>query len=123
MANILVIDDMIDITDLVQMFLEDKGHSVHCLNNSTDVVAQLKQHNFDLVITDVFMPGENGIKLIDTIRKSESSKVKIIVMSGGNTSIDIDTAITGASFKADFKLKKPFTQEQLVLAVDALLAG
>ncbi len=126
MANILVVDDLEDITDLVKTLLENEGHAVDIANNAKNAKKIIKDTAYDILITDVLMPEESGICLIDDICKmanQNNKPTKIIVMSGGGPTMEKGTALGAASFQSDGQLNKPFTKEELVNTVNQMLAS
>lgn len=123
MAHILVVDDQKEITDLMRLMLEEDGHEIICCNHPDEVKDILEQADpqFDIMIMDVLMPGHSGFDLAEDV-KTRHTDLLIMVISGGGRTMDSKTAVSAAGIHADFKLQKPFTQPQLNLAVDALLA-
>jgi two-component system, chemotaxis family, chemotaxis protein CheY len=120
MARILVIDDDVHICETVRRTLEARGHSVQSVEDGADGIASLAELAPDLVITDVFMPGQDGIETLLEIRKA-FPVLKVIVMSGGDSSGLINLLDDAEMLGADRTLAKPFTPEELVAAVDGVL--
>ena len=125
MAHILVVDDIKDITDTVQMILEDAGHTVDIVNSAKDAKELLRTKQYNLMITDILMPEESGINLIDDVHKDTNINKpdKIIAISGGGPTMDPQVALGAASFKVDQQIKKPFTKDTLLTAVETLLSA
>ena len=120
MANILVIDDLPWMLKVVEMMLQQHGHTVTCTEDAKAVGGMLDQQNFDLVITDVFMPEVDGRDLIQTIKSKH--KTPIIAMTGGGSNIEeINSVMDELKSSADSVLKKPFTVKELTDEVSRLL--
>ena len=82
MARIIVIDDLEAVRGPVRRALETGGHEVLEASDGEMGLQLLADHGADLVITDIFMPGQDGIVTVRRIRR-EFPTVKMIVMSGG----------------------------------------
>lgn len=123
MAQIIVIDDDKDITEVVEMYLDGCGHEVSSFSSAEDGLNWMKDHQVDLLITDILMPGMNGLELIEEMNKMSPS-TKVIAISGGGetggivTSMALDQAM---ELGAERALSKPFTKDDLVRRVDKLL--
>ncbi|BBB32482.1 two-component system response regulator [Thermotomaculum hydrothermale] len=117
--KILAVDDEDEILDSLEEILVLNGFSnIDTASNGDEAIEKLKKKHYDIVITDISMPGKNGFEVVEFVTKNCFSTVAI-VMTGY---IDTDTAIK--SFKSgayDF-LKKPFNKEMLLLALDRALA-
>lgn len=83
MARILLIEDNDHVRKMLQMTLQREGHDVLEAYDGLGTMAHLQQEPFDLVITDIDMPGKNGHQVIEEIRQ-ESPNTKIIAITGGS---------------------------------------
>ena len=63
-GKILWVDDEIDHLKPHILFLEDKGFSISTVSNGADAVTLIKENNFQLILMDQFMPGQDGIQTI-----------------------------------------------------------
>ncbi len=79
MKNILIIDDNEGMLNTLKQLLLDEGHRVSTANNGATGMILFMRQNFDLVITDLNMPGMNGLDVIK--RVNNVIKVPIILMS------------------------------------------
>jgi two-component system chemotaxis response regulator CheY len=120
MARILVIDDDEVLREAMSRKLTSQGHVVVQAEDGAEGIARIAEHVPDLVITDVFMPGRDGIETLLEIRKAFRS-LKVIVMSGGDSSGLINLLDDAELLGAAFTLPKPFTPEELLAAVESLL--
>src|SRR2546427_5810336 len=89
MARILVIDDQEAIRRIVRRSLEQEGHQVMDASDGEMGMQVLARHGADLVITDIFMPGQDGILTLRQVRK-QFPGVKVIDISGGDSSGMLD---------------------------------
>lgn len=123
MAQILIVDDLTEMTELMAVFLKDGGHEVTAAHSSAEAGRLLHEKNFSVLITDVLMPGKSGLELIRMIHNERPGGIipKIIAISGGVRGLGTGTVLKAAETKADIVLKKPFTQKELLSAVEALL--
>ena len=114
MARIIVIDDEAPIRAMLEKLLTPTGHQVVLAADGVDGVNQLRASPADLIITDMFMPNQEGLDLIIQLRK-EFPKTPIIAMSGkpaGATLLDIAHRLGALTI-----LQKPFSAEQFLEAV------
>jgi two-component system cell cycle sensor histidine kinase/response regulator CckA len=116
MANVLVVDDEPNLLQLVVMILKQNGHTVLSASNGVEALMVYSSYHskFDLVLTDVMMPGMNGIELVERFRAIDSS-IRILLMSGfvpDDIELPQDLPF----------LKKPFPPDRLMAAVEQTLA-
>ena len=126
MGSILIIDDEQDIRDALLMVLESVGHDVKVASNGDEAVELQRREPADLIITDIIMPGKDGIDTIKEIRQ-EFPGTRIIAISGGGgvQSADyVPQAITTTAYLAaakqagaDMVITKPFERKDLIQAV------
>lgn len=112
-ARILVVDDVLDTLELIQRNLTSKGFTVFTASNIIDATKLLETTPVDLVITDYKMPVSNGLELIRYIR--ENYKDTEVMMITGYASVK--GAIEAIKTGAEEYLMKPFTDEELITAV------
>ena len=121
-ARIMVIDDEEPIRRLIRRVLESNGYSVFEANDGGAGLKLLAQEAADLVITDIFMPGDDGIVTLRRIRK-EFPSTKVIVISGGDSTGALDMRDQAQSLGAVRTLGKPFTATELLRLVEGVLGG
>ena len=120
---ILVIDDSSTIRTLVGEMLSKHGYQTLESESVELVFTDMERIEFDLVVIDIFMPGMGGIEGIARIRENWPD-VKIIAISAGVGEMDKEKALQAATLQgADRTLAKPFTEEELIGAIDGLLSG
>lgn len=120
LAKVLIVDDEQDIIELVSLFIKVAGYSpeIRSAHSADSALAIFNQDGgFDLVISDIRMPGgHDGLWLIETLRKS-SPDLKIISMSGHSDYSELDIKNRGANYF----LKKPFNPNDLKNVIENIL--
>ena len=120
MRRILVIDDDHHILIMIKKMLERVGFEVELASNGNEGLELYKRTPVDLVITDIIMPEKEGLETIREMRRIRSD-LKIIAMSGGGKISSDNYLDTAKIFGASKILGKPFSQKQIVSAVQELL--
>ena len=130
MASIIVIDDEKDIRIVLKEILERAGFDVKTASNSNDGLDLLRNGGADLVITDIIMPGRDGVDTVYDIRM-EFPSTRIIVISGGGNVAPMDYEpssikteaylASAAAAGADATLTKPFDRNEILDAVNELV--
>ncbi len=115
MASILVIDDDKAVLDMVEQVLEKFGFSVEAASNGKEGLEKFKAGSFDLVITDISMPGTDGNSVAQYICNTEKHPPPIIGISGTPWRIQKDYF--------DTILLKPFPIETLIDNVQSLVSN
>ena len=119
--SILVADDEDSIRSLVQHLLSGDGHAVAVVSNAREAFDQMRQKQFDLVITDVLMPDGDGIDLITELKKVQPN-ARILAMSGGGRYLEgSDYLKLAKGLGAHSAIMKPFTWQQLQAAIKLAL--
>ena len=118
MAQILIVDDEVDMLALLAMIITEKSsHGATTTNNPLEVPKMIQEGSFDLVITDLKMPGMDGIELIAEIRKIDKSIPILIITAYGSVESAEDAIHKGAY---DY-ITKPFRKEQILIAITRAL--
>ena len=113
MHNLLIIDDEDIIINLLHDYFSQLGYSVVTAKNGSEGIDLFNTSpNFDLVITDINMPGIDGNAVAKSIRLSQRTKVPVVGMSGYNDKTE------GELF--DFMLAKPFNLKDLMTVVKTI---
>ena len=121
MADILIIDDEPGVLGVLRKILEGVGHVVTEALEGEEALRQYEGQPADLVITDIFMPGMDGIEFLVHIRKTFPD-ARVLAMSGGGI-LSRDQALSDASLLgADHILQKPFSKEEVLAAVDMTMS-
>jgi two-component system phosphate regulon response regulator OmpR len=113
---LLLVDDDKRILSLLSAYLSKKNFLISSARNSIEARSLLNYFEFDLLIIDIMMPGENGLELLESIRKQ--TNVPAIFLSAKGESKD---KISGLEIGADDYLSKPFEPKELLLRLERLL--
>jgi DNA-binding NtrC family response regulator len=108
-SRILVVDDEAVIREALHRILESDGHKASCVSSGHAALEKIQEESFNLVITDLKMPGMNGIEVLKSI-KILQPKVPIIIITGYAT---VETAVDAIKQGAFDYLSKPFTPKQV----------
>lgn len=119
-ANIYIIEDIQEISDLTTMYLEKEGMSVSKFLNAEDALAELENNSKlpDLIILDLNLPGMSGFDFLKKFREEKSKTVPVVIVSARDADEDI---IEGLGIGADEFVTKPFSQRVLVARIKAIL--
>jgi DNA-binding NtrC family response regulator len=120
MARILVIDDEPDMRVLLEQTLKAAGHEVSLAADGREGVERYCASPADLVITDLYMPNQEGLETIGELRR-RFPEVAIIAMSGKAAALTMLSI--AQKFGAIGILHKPFLTEELIAAVGKALGG
>ena len=115
--SLLFVDDDPTAGELLQRFCEGTAYNSQIYHDPIAALSYFKEHGADVVITDLQMPGMNGMELLGEVREKDAEVPVIIITAHSTVSNAIEALRLGAS---DF-LKKPFDMEELLLLVDKTL--
>lgn len=115
--TILVVDDEIEIADLLAMALEKSGHKARACPGAEPAIEIIKKGGVDLLITDLKMPGINGLELIKMTRQIDKNMEIIVITGYGTMEIFLEAIREGVS---DFILK-PLDMDQFIRSVNRVL--
>jgi len=119
MAEILVLDDNEELLQTMELVLSGVGHLVWIARDGSEGQKLLSTQEFDLVVTDMYMPGRDGLEIIMQIR-THAADTGIIGISGGSN-LSAECLDLAKRAGAHCTLAKPFSVEQLLAAVKAVL--
>lgn len=114
--HIMVIDDDTRLRELLRDYLMKNGYRVATAENAAQARQRLAGLEFDLLVIDVMMPGEDGLELTASLR--QTSAVPILMLTA---MAEADDRIAGLESGADDYLAKPFEPRELVLRIQSLL--
>ena len=114
--HILVVDDHSEIRDLLKRFLEQHGMRVSCARDGKEMKRLLDEREFDLLVLDLMMPGEDGLTLCRELRVK--SRLPIIMLTAMGEETD---RIIGLELGADDYLAKPFNPRELLARIKAVM--
>ncbi len=116
MANVLIVDDDVELCELVTEYLTQEGYAVDCIYTGTGALERLTAHAPDLVVLDVMLPGLNGFEVLRQIR--DRSQVPVIMLTARGEEVD---RVVGLELGADDYLPKPFSPRELTARMRAVL--
>jgi DNA-binding response OmpR family regulator len=118
-VKILVAEDDRDIADLIGHYLHKQGWSAHVVGAGDEALAYAKHHQVDLVVLDLMLPGLSGLEVCRALRGDKSTEAIPIIMVTARA--DETDRILGLDIGADDYLAKPFSPNELVARVRALM--
>ncbi len=118
-ARILVVDDLAEIRDLLQVYLEDEGYQVLTAGNGEEALAAVAAHPPDLILLDIMMPGTDGYEVCRRLKSNEKTAFIPIVMLTALQ--DLEHRLQGIELGTDEYLTKPFRRLELLTRVRSLL--
>ncbi|MCS6856676.1 MAG: sigma-54 dependent transcriptional regulator [Sandaracinaceae bacterium] len=116
-ARLLVVDDEHSALSALQKLLESEGYRVWCASNGEEALQHLDEIAPDLVITDLKMPGINGIELVEKVRSKNPSIPVIVVTAFG----DVQSAVSAMRRGAEDYLSKPIDFDALLVSIERAL--
>jgi CheY-like chemotaxis protein len=120
MTRILIADDNKDFIELFESILSSAGYDVSVAYDGSEAMECLKNDpDYDLLITDVIMPGKDGFDLIDFAKSYLD--LKIIVVTGGGVFMSSKSAVESIFGQVDMCLEKPIQIDQLLAGIEAVL--
>ena len=114
--HILVVDDDRRLRGLLRKYLAENGYLVTTAKDAGDARARLTSLAFDLLVLDVMMPGESGLELTESLRRTSAVPILLLTAMG-----EADDRIAGLEHGADDYLAKPFEPRELLLRIGNIL--
>ena len=115
-THILIVDDDKEICTLLADFLTKYGFQVITAMNGDEMFQSLKQHQIDLIILDVMLPGDDGLTLCKKLRSDSNIPIVMLTAMGDETD-----RIIGLELGADDYIPKPFNPRELLARIKAVL--
>ncbi len=117
--RILVVDDEPDIATLVAYHLAKRGYRVTTASDGSEALRTAVEERPDLIVLDLMLPGRSGYDVLEELRRrGETRHIGVILLTARNERAD---RLKGLQLGADDYLGKPFSPEELMLRVSALL--
>jgi two-component system, OmpR family, phosphate regulon response regulator PhoB len=118
-AHILVVDDEPDISALVAYHLAREAYRVRTAADGTEALRAVDSEPPDLIVLDLMLPGMSGLEVLQELRRREETRqIPVILLTARREEED---RIAGLKLGADDYLAKPFSPQELVLRVGAIL--
>ena len=115
--RILVVDDEHSIRKVLQALLMREGHAVDLATNGAEAISRLGEESYELVITDLRMPGVDGMELLGFCAQQLPGLPVIVITAHGT----VDTAVEALKLGAYDYITKPFEQDELRMVIDKAL--
>lgn len=116
-AKLLVVEDDPNLGDILQEYLQMKGYDTTLCRDGEEGWNKFKKDKFDLCLLDVMMPKKDGFTLAKEIKKVQEAQ-PVLFLTAKNQKEDV---IDGLKIGADDYLTKPFSMEELLLRITAIL--
>lgn len=117
--RVLVVDDEPEIVALVAYHLAKAGYRVATASSGQDAIDMARRENPSLIVLDLMLPGMSGFEVLEILRADETTRdVAVLMLTARRDEVD---RIRGLSLGADDYLTKPFSPQELVLRVAAIL--
>ena len=112
--SILIVDDEAGIRRSLEEILQEEGWRAESVSTGEEGLAALRKRNHDVVLLDVWLPGQDGLAVLKQIKKDRNPEPAVIMISGHGT---IETAVKATKLGAFDFLEKPLSLERTVLLV------
>ena len=119
--SILIVDDEAGIRKVMRAILENEGYSVLEASGGNEAIIQFEKHRPDLVVTDLLMPGKDGIETLFEL-KQINCKAKIIALSGGGRICPENYLNYAIKLGAIATIEKPFTSFDFLTVINQAMA-
>lgn len=118
--KVLIADDEPNIVTALEFLLKHAGYDVRAAANGEEALALVESYAPDLVLIDIMMPLKSGYEVCQKMReRPEWRHIKIVMVTAKGREAEISK---GLSLGADLYVTKPFSTQELIAAVDRLLA-
>ena len=117
MAHILVVDDEQSMQEFLEILLQREGHDVVRCGSATEALVALDNDDFDLLISDIRMPGMSGLELLDRVHELAPNTLVILITAHGST----ESAVEAMKHGAYDYLTKPCAVDEIRLVVEKAL--
>lgn len=115
--KILMVDDDLRMRELLQRYLSEQGFNIKAVSDSKEMDAALETEQYDLLILDLMLPGEDGLTICRRLRGA-NVMTPIIMLTARGDEVD---RIVGLEMGADDYLPKPFNPRELLARMNAVL--
>lgn len=120
MPSVLLVEDERVTRHRIQNVLEEAKFKVTSVTNGAEALSELEKKPYDLMLLDVWMPGMNGLELLEKLEDSDAVTPKVVVMTADDT---LETLLGAFRKQAYQYVTKPVTSEALVAVLNRALEG
>jgi DNA-binding response OmpR family regulator len=121
MPGILIVEDDEDLREMLKISLVKRKYTVLEASDGKEAILHFKPAITDLVVTDLIMPDEDGLKVIMKLKEIKP-EIKIVAISGGGKAGPGNYLNVARALGADEVLPKPFSLKDLISKIDSLLS-
>ncbi len=119
--KVLIVDDEPNIVTALEFLLERRGYAVRVATNGEEALALVESYRPDVMLLDVMMPKRSGYEVCQKVReRPDMQHVKVVMLSAKGREAEVNK---GLSLGADLYITKPFSTQELVERIDALLGA
>jgi DNA-binding response OmpR family regulator len=111
-----IIDDDAGILDLIEQILKEEGVDTKRYQQGEDFLPHLDKYDFDIIISDLMLPGISGLDLLDEL-KTRGKDIPVVIITGYAS---LDSAINAVNRGAFYYIKKPFNIEEIRFVINRL---
>jgi DNA-binding response OmpR family regulator len=122
MPGILIVEDDQELREMLKVSLGKRKYLILEASNGKEAISKFKPNVTDLVITDLIMPDEDGLKVIMKLREIKP-EIKIIAISGGGKAGPGNYLSLARALGADEVFSKPFSLNDLISKIDLMLGS
>ena len=119
MPSILVVDDELSMREFLKILLEKEGHRVTTASDASSVLDLMQNEDFDLVLSDIRMPGMGGLSLLEKIKEINNS-IPVIMITAYASPENAVVAMKSGAF--DY-ITKPFKVDEIVKIIKSAIAA
>ena len=119
MPAILVVDDELSMREFLKILLEKEGYEVSTASEANSAIELIKNQNFDLVISDIKMPGMGGLTLLEKIKEINSALPVIMITAFASP----DNAVTAMRSGAFDYITKPFKVDEIIKIIKSAISS
>ena len=116
-VSILIVDDDINYRKILTDFLKNEGYDVSSADSAEEAISRLEKDFFNIIISDLKLPGRTGIELLETV-KSRSKDIEMIILTAFGS---VDSAVSALKIGACDYLVKPLSLEELSITLKKLV--
>ena len=113
--NVLIVEDEKPINELIEMSLSQQGYVCDCAYDGNTAADLMQEHNYDLVLLDIMLPGIDGYSLLEYVRTMDTPAIFITAKGS------VEDRVKGLRMGADDYITKPFAIVELLARVETVL--
>ncbi len=113
-SQVLIVDDELNVRRSLKGILEDEGYAAETAASGEECLKIFEKKSFDVVLLDVWMPGKDGLEVLEDIKRSRPGQF-VIMISGHGT---IETAVRATKLGAFDFIEKPLSLEKVILVLE-----